>query len=133
MRNWGIIITAFYAFVVTILIVPGFAMLFEGSWRDGFVLYHGWLTWVWVGILVGSQAVLLVVSVDSSWKRLKPRQHILVSLATIVLLLGLLLFAAVWSLLAGVLGDEIFEGPLKVLFGSQLKILAWWFGLWLLW
>lgn len=134
MRNWGIIITAFYAFVVTILMVPGVAFLLEEpSWRDAFAVYHSWLTWVWVGILVGGQAVILVVSVDSSWKRLKPRQHILVSLATIALLLGLLLFAAVWSLLAGVLGDEIFEGPFQVLVDSQLKILAWWFGLWLLW
>ncbi len=132
MRKWGIIITVFYAFVVCILIVPGLAMVCsEASWNDVFEIYtEVWLTSVWVGILVGGQAILLFVSVDSSWKRLKPRQHILVSLATIALLLGVLLFAAVWSLLAGVFGDNVLD---SMLVDSQLKILAWWLGLWLLW
>jgi len=134
MRTWGIIVTVFYALVVTILIVPGVAMVcVESSWCDTFGVYEVWLTWVWVAILVGGQAILLLVSVDSSWKRLKPRQSILVSLATVALLLGVLLFAAVWSLLAGVVGDEVFEGPYEMLVGSPVKVLAWWLGLWLLW
>lgn len=134
MRNWGIIITTFYALVVVTLIVPGFLIVCgELSWPDSFQAYSEWFTWVCVGILVGGQAVLLFVSVDSSRRRLKPRQHILVSLATIALLLGVLTFAAVWSLLAGVFGDEVLEGPFKMLSGTPVKILGWWFGLWLLW
>ena len=138
MRNWGIIITAFYALVLTSLIVPGVVVVcmwesdgrHNPSWGDAFEVYDAWLTWVWVGILVGGQAVLLFVSVDSSWKRLKPRQHVLVSLVTIALVLGVLSFAAATSLLAGVFGDDAMDDALV---GSQVKVLAWWTSLWLLW
>lgn len=135
MRNWGIVITAFYALVVLLLVVPGVVLLSgdSTSWGDSFEVYSSWLTWVWVVFLLGGQAVLLLVSVDSSWRRLKPRQHILVSLGVVALLLGLLTFAAAWSLSAGVLGDKALEGPFEVIAGSQLKILVWWLGLWLLW
>ena len=52
MRNWGIIITAFYAFVFTSLIIPGVVVVcmwesdgHESSWRDVFEVYDAWLTW----------------------------------------------------------------------------------------
>ena len=131
MPKWGIIITTFYCLVVVALIVPGVTMLCsETSLDDVFDVYAEWMVWVWVVILVGGQAALLLVSVDSSWKRLKPRQHILVSLSTVALLLGVLTFAAIWSLLAGVFGDGAVDVPLV---STRVRILAWWFSLWLLW
>jgi hypothetical protein len=64
---------------------------------------------------------------------LKPRQHIWVSIATVALFFGILTFAAVWSLLAGVVGEKVFYGPYEMLFDTPVKILGWWSGLWLLW
>ena len=136
MRKWGIIITTFYTLMVVILIIPGVIIFgFEGgsSWIDTFDLYEHWLPWVWVGILVAGQAVLLLVSVDTSWKRLKPRQHIWVSIVTVALFFGILTFAAVWSLLAGVVGEEVFNDPYEMFVDTPVKILGWWSGLWLLW
>jgi hypothetical protein len=117
-------------------IVQGFLVVCGvWSWRISFDIYRWWLTWVWIGILVCGQAALLLVSVDSSWRRLKPRQHIWVSLATAALLFGVLILAAVWSFLilaavwslfAGVVGDEAMDSRFY-------KTIGWWFGLWLLW
>ena len=125
MRKWGILITAFYALILVILIIPGFLVM-SGVWSWSAILdiYSHWLPWVCIGILIGGQAALLLVSVDTSWKRLKPRQHIGVSIATVALLSGILIFAAVSSLFAAAYGD----GP-----SNGYQILMWWFGLWLLW
>ena len=125
MRKWGILITAFYALILVILIIPGFLVMSDGwSWSTILDIYSHWLPWVCIGILIGGQAALLLVSVDTSWKRLKPRQHIGVSIATVALLSGILIFAAVVSLFAAVYGD----GP-----SNGYQFLMWWFGLWLLW
>jgi hypothetical protein len=121
MRKWGIIITACYALILVILIIPGLSATWGFSILD---IYSHWLPWVWIGILIGGQAALLLVSVDTSWKRLKPRQHIWVSIATVALLSGILTFAAVSSLSAAVYGDEPSEG---------YHFLILFFGLWLLW
>jgi len=125
MRKWGILITAFYALILVILIIPGLLVM-SGVWSWSTILdiYSHWLPWVCIGILIGGQAALLLVSVDTSWKRLKPRQHIWVSIATVALLSGILIFAAVVSLFAAVYGD----GP-----SNGYQFLMWWFGLWLLW
>lgn len=125
MRKWGILITAFYALILVILIIPGLLVM-SGVWSWSTILdiYSHWLPWVCIGILIGGQAALLLVSVDTSWKRLKPRQHIGVSIATVALLSGILIFAAVSSLFAAVYGD----GP-----SNGYQFLMWWFGLWLLW
>lgn len=130
MRRWGIIITSFYGLVVVTLIVPVVWMIsVEFDWGDIFNIYRFWMTWVWVGILVGGQALLLLVSVDSPWKRLKPRQHIWVTVGTIALLIGILTSAAVVSLLAAMYGDELPDAA----FDTPFKVLGCWFGLWLLW
>ena len=125
MRKWGIIITTFYALIVVILIIPGLLVMWGvPSWSDLLDIYRHWLPWVCIGILIGGQAALLLVSVDTSWKRLKPRQHIWISIATVALLSGILTFAVISSLFAAVYGDEPSEG---------YQFLMWWFGLWLLW
>ncbi len=134
MRRWGVAVTLFYALVVMLLLTPGIAWLVDAkTWNDCLQIYDAWLIRAWVGILVGGQLMLLFVSVDTSWKRLKPRQHVLVSLATVALLLGVLASAAIWSILAGILGDKMFDGFLKVLTDAEWKMLGWWLALWLLW
>ena len=125
MRKWGIIITTFYVLILVILIIPGLLVISgEWSWSHILDIYSHWLPWVCIGILIGGQAALLLVSVDTSWRRLKPRQHIWVSIATVALLSGILIFAAVLSLFAAVYGDGSWKG---------YQFLMWWFGLWLLW
>lgn len=138
MRNWGIVITVFYALVVVCLLLPG--GLFLAGQLDSFDLAGSygnflafWLTWIWIAILVAGQALLLFLSVDTSRKRLKPRQHVLVSVAAAALLFALLAYAAIWALVGGFTGDSIFKEPYWSPIDGELKILGWLLALWLLW
>ena len=136
MRKWGIWITTFYFLVVTGLILPGAQLLMKDrpeNLKAWLGIYHEWLVWLWVGILVGGEALLLFLSVDLSHKRLRPRQHVLASAALVTLMVALLVFAGIVSLLAAVVGDKLFDEPLGPYLDSQFKIIAWVLGLWLVW
>lgn len=85
-----------------------------------------WEVWAWGLILAGGQGLLFFLSVDASFRRLKPRQHILVSALTAGVLFALLSGAAMISLDGAVFRDE---GVLD----SAMKMLALLLGFWALW
>jgi hypothetical protein len=132
-RNWGILVTASYAVVVLCLIVPG-------TLRIGFPadvtlsvseVYAEPLFWVWAAILVGCQAMLLSLSVDSSARRFRPRQHVLLSVATIAISIALLTGAAVYSVLAGIFGDK--DVIWDLLASNRARLVALVLALWAFW
>lgn len=132
MRKWGVLVTTFYFVVVTGLISPSIGLLMKSP-QLWFEVYHEWLVWLWVAILVGGEALLLFLSVDTSHKRLRPRQHVAISTALIALMVALLAFAGIVSLLAAAVGDKLFEEPFEPYLDSRFKIIAWVLGLWLAW
>ncbi len=95
MRIWGIVITVFYALVVAFLFVFGFYLLVNEAvltdiissdfYQEVYEYFRdpkiaGLFPWLlWPGLLICSHAILLFLSVDQSHKRLRPHQHILVS------------------------------------------------------
>jgi hypothetical protein len=143
MRKWGILISAFYAFILLVLIVPGVVFLAGPDFSDHALrdTYGDWLVWITVLIVLSAQALLLFLSVDTSHKRLKPRTHIMVSCAVVALLTALLTTAVVWSLGVALRGDKFFEffDDFSKRFLDNDKyflaylILAFWGTLWLLW
>ena len=89
-----------------------------------------WIAWIPIAIVLSGQTLLLFLSVDTSWRRLKPRAHVLVSCFVTAMLVALLTCAALFSLAAGVYGDDGYEA----LFAPTLgQVLAAWAFLWLLW
>lgn len=161
MRKWGIIITIFYALVLVILLTPAFVLLAENPSRvvrlftdfsAGWPFfakalgeaYRLWPYWLWIGFLVGAQALLLFLSADTSTKRLRPRQHVALSITLTALLLSILTFAAILSLALGVddkLSEKIFFWPHKSLGVLEnntsgviaVTLLVYWMGPWILW
>ncbi len=130
MRKWGLFIAGFYALVLVILLVPAVAALLEEHAANTYAhmreLYGAWFTWVYMGILVLGQVVLLGLTVDTSERRLKPRTHILTAATTTGLLLAVLMFAGVLSLAAAIEGDHINQpGELFVGGGFLLPWLVW--------
>ncbi len=133
MRKWGVLISGAYALIVLVLLVPGAAfILYPGAPPNWVALYEGvtefyqaWIAWIPIAIVLSGQALLLFLSVDTSWRRLKPRAHVLVSCSVTAMLVALLILAALSSLAAGVYGDDVDStlGP----------VLAAWAFLWLLW
>jgi len=139
MKKWGLLITLYYLLVVLVLLMPMFVLLFDASSRTVkgyfdllFDYYTNWFSVIPVFVVVGGQILLLVLSVDTSFRRNKPRAHILVSISLVGFFLMILGFATISSLLIGILGDKFgdyFDAPHTQLY----SYLALWPALWLLW
>jgi hypothetical protein len=103
MKRWGIIVTACYA----VLLVGCLLIGLEGEDVRSIVRDARTFLALWATILLGGQALLLFLSVDTSQRKLTPRRHILVSAATAAVLVALLTHAFLYALLAGIKGDHM--------------------------
>jgi hypothetical protein len=136
MRKWGIVISVFYILIVLGLLLPG-AMLLAGD--TGVYTWHLLSdlrdalkeTYIWLPILVviSGQILLLILSVDTSQKRLKPRAHIAVSAAVTSMLVALLMFAAIFSIGFAAQGDSFGDRHLE----TTAQVLSLAAILWVLW
>jgi hypothetical protein len=127
------LVTSFYALVIAVLLVPGGYLISGGSPDSLRDIYEEWMVWVAIGMVVIGQALLLFLSVDTTRKKLTPRAKLLLSYSVTALFLGLLTFAIVWSLGAGLIGDKLFASPFEEMLDSRAKVLLWWLGLWAIW
>lgn len=127
MLRWGLLITGVYALLLLGLIIPGTLFLWGLGWdyKLYWSVYRG--SWIFVGVLLGGQALLLFLSVDTSRKRLKPRVHVLVSCSVAAILTALLTVGAILSLGAAAQGDKFGGGA------PSWASWAVWGVLWLLW
>lgn len=131
MRNWGLAVTLFYALIVAVLLLPFSILLGVGisstGWA-GFYLhlkdaYTTWFTWIFVAIPVVGEALLLLLRVDTSQKRLKPRTHIWVSASTAGCFLGILTLAGVLGITVAMRGDKFL--PESMLNPLAVILVAW--------
>jgi hypothetical protein len=129
MRKWGVIITLFYIAVLALVILPLWIILWADASSTSTSFWdrypwpwapEGWVAMLsdldilglilfalWWLIVIAGQAILLFVSVDTSFRRLKPRRHILVSIASVSALVALLSAAVVLSIGEAIRGDDL--------------------------
>lgn len=126
MRKWGVLISVFYALVVLGLLFPAGILLVAPKsipWSDFLTAlantYKVWVFWIPAGVVLSGQALLLFLSVDTSWRRLKPRMHIYVSCAVAGMLVALLTFALVFSLKTAIQGDKLDQIGDRTITGAQ--------------
>jgi hypothetical protein len=129
MRKWGLVVSLFYTGAVILFLVP-LAVALVGNWQGIADLhshiteaYGYWGTWLFIGVFVGGQVLLLVLSVDVTQRRLKPRTHILYSALLTGLLLAVLTCAAVLSITVAYRGDNLPEWTAQGL--RWLPVVAW--------
>lgn len=127
MKRWGIVVTLFYALVLSVLLLPAVVWLAseQPSFRRSLDWYEISFSWIWLATLAGAQGLLLFLSVDTSWKKRKPRQHIAITAILAGFLTGVLTFSAVVSLVLAI------KSPLYD--GGGAKVLAWMIGVWMMW
>jgi len=113
MRNWGIVVTVFYAAVVTLLFTYGAMILAEGG--DGkpllpeyFNFHETFLEGAWIPVLivVAAQILLLFLAVDTSWRRMKPQRHAKVTAGLVGLMVATLTVSAFFALGMAHSGDD---------------------------
>ena len=129
MKRWGVLITVFYFAAVLLLVIPGFLLLdfkwrtLDEVFRNLLEMYREWWLWLWVGIIVGGQALLLFLSVDTAWRHAKPRQHVAVTAALTSFFAAVLTGSALFALEVGVEKGGLFVA----------KMPSIWIGAWILW
>jgi hypothetical protein len=111
MRNWGIVVTAFYALIVTLLLSYGISILADG-WQNADLSYAGSMEDMLFGaigpviFLVCGQVLLLFLSVDTSWRRMKAQRHATVTAGLIGLMVTILFLAALFAVAMALWGDK---------------------------
>jgi hypothetical protein len=116
MRRWGIVVTVFYAVILIVFLFPA-AILLSGVGpsgvgyvvRDMLAALADWMFWVPVAILLAGQILLLCLSVDTSFKKLKPRAHIISTATVAAALTALLAFTAIVSILLAARGEKVLD------------------------
>jgi len=125
MRRWGIIVTAYYAVILIVLLLPGAVFVGYGSSTENLssiydgmlptlfslegIIDGGWFGWLAVAVFATSQALLLFLSVDTSRKRLPPRQRVTLSATMMTFAVGALTLAALSSIGVAIWSDDAFE------------------------
>jgi hypothetical protein len=131
MRKWGGIVSLLYLLIILAFLVPAFRLLVSrsaSSLSDFAEMYKSWVTWIIVGVFIVAQFVLLAVSVDSSWRRLKPRTSIVTSAVITGLLLTIVTVVIGLALFLAIKGENAIPN-----FQSIVPVLAAPLILWLVW
>lgn len=116
MRKWGVVVSLVYAAILLGLLVPAgvllggeHGMLSAAFYGDVKGAYAEWLLWVPVGMLIVGQVALLVLSVDTSQKKLKPRSPVVQTAVVAGMLFMLLTLSAFFSAGVAVYADKFLD------------------------
>ena len=117
MKRWALLTVALYGLALVVLTFPVLVVFatdliqssgngWELSVSEAWQAYHAWGYWLWLGILLLSQALLLLVPMDVARERLTPRRRLAVPVVVAAFLMAQLAFAGFFSLLALAVGDD---------------------------
>lgn len=97
--KWGAIVTAYYMFALALLVFPAVMAVTasKGIFDYIIMIYGAWGFWVVIGLFGAAEALLLFLSVDTRFKKLRPRAHIVTSCVLAGLMFALLVAGAVSS------------------------------------
>jgi hypothetical protein len=118
MKRWAVITVGLYGLLLLALTLPlllAFSFEFEKATRTwGFShsfselaeVFAQWGYWLWLGLLVLCQALLLVVPVDLVARRQPTRRKLLVPTLTATFLLANVFYAGVFAVAGALWGDD---------------------------
>jgi len=121
MKRWIILTVALYGLALVVLTFPVLVVFTtellqpEGRWSifnsasEALRIYGEWGYWLWLGILLLAQALLLLVPMEVARQRLPSRRRLAVPVIVTAFLMAHLVFAGVFSLLCLAFGDDAYE------------------------
>src|SRR5476651_165041 len=113
MKRWAVLTVFLYALALIVLSVPVTFAAFANwgktdmnvNFQGLFQLYQQWDYWLWLAVLVGGQALLLLLPIDISERRLPARRKLMVPVIVTAFFLGSLCFAGILSILCAIIKD----------------------------
>jgi hypothetical protein len=105
MKRWAILTVLFYAAALLLLTVPVLWIAFNGwsekgvSWHNALKIYLRWGYWLWLGVFVGGQALLLLLPIHIAERRLPARRPLKTSIIVTAFFLANLCFAGLLTIL----------------------------------
>jgi len=115
MKRWAVLTVLLYALALLLLTAPAIFAAFA-NWgihdmkpfglRDLRQLYSRWGYWLWLGVMVVGQVLLLLVPIDVSAKRLPSRRKLKVPVIVTAFFLANLFAAGIFSIACAVLKDD---------------------------
>ncbi len=124
MKRWAVITVGLYAVNLLVLTTPVLALAL-GNWWGGAggpslrpdeltIPYSEWFYWVWFGVPVITQALLLLVPIGIAERRPPPRRPVMLPIVVTSFLLGNLFLAGGLTVLVLLFGDNAFEALFKI-------------------
>jgi hypothetical protein len=111
MRRWAFFTVLIYVAALLLLTFPVFYFAFAGknhSVQQAVDTYFSWIYWLWLGIFIVGQILLLLVPIDLSERRLPSRRKLKVPVIVGAFLLGNLFLAGILSILCAIFKDNGF-------------------------
>jgi len=111
MKKWGLVVTLLYAVIVLALLAPAMLLLATTptpAFSDFMEFYREWWLWIVAGFFILCQFALLMLSVDSTQKRMRSRTPIVVSTLVTAILLAIITAVVLLSSIVVVRGEKNF-------------------------
>ncbi len=118
MKRWAFVTVFLYSLILVLLTAP--LLLFaNGEWwgrQSGgitletcWMLYQTWGYWTWLGVMGLGAALMLIVPVDLSQRRVVPQRKLLVPVVTAAFLFANVFFGGIFAIACAVKGDDALE------------------------
>ena len=129
MKREAIILALLYGLILVMLIAPVSSLAFIGSESTKLSLddlFATWSFWVWLVIMIASQAALLALPVNVASKRPIGKAPLLLSIVAGALMMGFLLAGVIFAIAESMLQETAYKP-------TSLIILAGLVLMWVLW
>jgi len=118
MKRWAVLTVLLYALALVLLTVPVMLVAFgnwgktpssAGSLNEILQLYLAWGYWLWLAVLAGGQALLLLLPLKIAERRLPARRPLKIPVIVTSFFLANLCFAGIFSIVCAIFKDEGFN------------------------
>jgi uncharacterized membrane protein len=117
MKRWAILTVCLYALALVVLSLP-VTLIALGDWgktnnhtgfNDALKMYSNWGYWLWLGILLAGQALLLLLPLQFAERRLPARRPLKIPVIVAAFFLANLCLAGIFSVLCAIFTDRAFD------------------------
>jgi hypothetical protein len=107
MKRWALVVLGLYLLILIVFTVPVILACFRGAQVDALGVYATCPYWVWVAVMILSQAALLMVPVHLAERRPVARRSLVLPVVSSGLLMGCLGVGAVYCLGEAIFHDHV--------------------------